>query len=139
MTKVYCGNNELAPQLKRNGGDREFGTTNQCFEKGYAKAMNQEIKDMPEFIKHWSAKYKPHIVQQIYYGSNKMPPHGYQQATLVQHMQRGYVLGCKARVTRFTTKYHNENIRNKTPHSHEVPMGTFSRNHDDRNQATSSQ
>ena len=102
--------------------------------------MNQEIKDIPEFIKQWSAKYKPHVVQHIYYGSNKMPPTGYQQATLVQHMQRGFAYGSKRRAKRehFKTKDHNENKHNNTRHSHETQRETFSQNHD-RTQATSSQ
>ena len=109
----YCGNNDLAIDLKANGGDKEFGTHSECYKKGYARGYNQQIPDLDQFIRRWSSKYKPHIVQHLYYGDGKTPD-GYQQATLSQQMQRGYGQGSISRAQKELKKGHNVNQSART-------------------------
>ena len=135
----------MALELKRNRGDREFGSPKQCFRKGYALGFNQEVKDVDQFIQKWTAEYKPYIVQHIDYGSNGSVTPGYQQATLVQHMQRGYALGSKARAERemrsrhddFTPNDHNVNTQSNTHRYHEVQKETSSQKHEHTQAASS--
>ena len=94
---IYCGNNALSPELRRNGGTREFGSHSQCTAKGYARGFNQPVPDMLAFLRHWSGKYEPHVVQRLYYGDGPDIPPGYQRATLSQAAQRGYAIGALAR------------------------------------------
>ena len=100
---IYCGNNELSPQLRANGGTREFGSHNECVKKGYARGFNQQILDLAVFLRHWNGKYKPHIAQRLYYDDGDVPA-GYQRATLAQAAQRGYALGALARAKKEQTK-----------------------------------
>ena len=97
---IYCGNNELSPKLRANGGTREFGSYNECVKKGYARGFNQPITDLAAFLKEWGGKYKPHVTQRLYYGDREDVPAGYQRATLSQAAQRGYALGALARAKR---------------------------------------
>ena len=94
---IYCGNNELSPELRANGGVREFGSHSDCVKKGFARGFNQQIPDLDEFIRRWSGKYRPHVKQRLYYGDGDDVPAGYQRATLAQAAQRGYALGSLAR------------------------------------------
>ena len=126
---MYCGNNAKDPDLKINGGSKQFGTPQLCFRKGYAKGFNQDVNNT--FLRKWSGEYQPYIVQYIYYGSNETPP-GYQKATLVQHMQRGFVIGSKARAKRamrhFTRSDHTDDKHNN---EHRYPSTeTASQNRD---------
>ncbi len=90
---IYCGNNESDLDLKANGGDKEFGTHQQCFRRGYALGINQRITNMQHFLKRWGNAYKPHIIQHLYHGDADNIPPGYQRATLGQALQRGFALG----------------------------------------------
>ena len=94
---IYCGNNELSPELRANGGARDFGSYSECIKKGYARGFNQQIPDLVVFLRRWSGKYKPHVLQRLYYGDGEDAPPGYQRATLAQAAQRGYALGALAR------------------------------------------
>ena len=93
---IYCGNNLRDLGLKANGGDREIGNHKDCFRKGYALGINQEIKDMNLFLRKWGTAYKPYIIQHLSYNAEKIPP-GYQRATLAQALQRGFAIGSLAR------------------------------------------
>ena len=88
----YCGNNVYSPQLKQNSGTDIFGSSTECFRKGYGLGYNAPIGHVASFLADWGGKYKPHIVQNIYYGDGAVPP-GYQPATLAQCLSRGYALG----------------------------------------------
>jgi hypothetical protein len=97
---IYCGNNELSPQLRANGGTREFGSRSDCVKKGYARGFNEQIPDLAAFLRQWNGKYKPHVTQRLYYGDGDSVtdvPAGYQRATLPQAAQLGYALGALAR------------------------------------------
>ena len=100
---VYCGNNAYDPSLRTNGGKDVFGTHNQCYKKGYGVGYNAPVKNVAEFIAEWAGKYKPYIVQKIYYGDGAAPP-GYQRATLGQSVQRGFALGRVARARKMSRK-----------------------------------
>ncbi len=93
---IYCGNNLRDLGLKTNGGDREIGNHKDCFRKGYALGINQEIKDLNLFLRKWGTAYKPYIIQHLSYNADKIPP-GYQRATLAQALQRGFAFGSLAR------------------------------------------
>ena len=100
---VYCGNNAYHPSLRTNGGKDVFGTHKQCYEKGYGVGYNAPAKSVVEFIAEWAGRYKPYIVQKIYYGDGVVPP-GYQRATLAQSLQRGFALGRVARARKMSPK-----------------------------------
>ena len=100
---VYCGNNAYDHSLKTNGGKDVFGTHKQCFKKGYGLGYNAPVKDVADFIAEWAGRYKPYIVQKIYYGDGAVPP-GYQRATLAQSLQRGFALGRVARARKMSRK-----------------------------------
>ncbi len=100
---IFCGNNEMSPELRANGGVREFGSHSDCVKKGFARGFNQQIPDMAHFLRHWSGKYKPHVKQRLYYGDGDVPA-GYQHATLAQAAQRGYALGSLARAKKEQNK-----------------------------------
>ncbi len=112
---IYCGNNENDLVLKAHGGDREFGSHKYCLRKGYALGMNQHIPDIAKFLNKWSAPYKPHILQRLYYGDGEAPP-GYQLATLGQSVQRGFALGSIARARKERARaraWHGSNLLSK--------------------------
>ena len=88
----YCGNNVYSPQLKENGGTDIFGTSTECFRKGYGVGYNAPIGHVASFLAEWGGRYKPYISQKLYYGDAALPP-GYQPATLAQSLSRGYALG----------------------------------------------
>ena len=100
---LYCGNNSLHRSLKANGGTRIFGTNAECFKKGYGVGYNAPVKNMAEFIAEWARRYKPYIVQKIYYGDGAVPP-GYQRALLSQSLARGFGLGRVARARKMSRK-----------------------------------
>ena len=88
----YCGNNVYARDLKSNGGQESFGSSTDCFRKGFGIGYNTPIGDATRFIAEWGGPYKLYIVQSIYYGDGAIPP-GYHRATLGQSLSRGYALG----------------------------------------------
>ena len=92
---IYCGNNALHRSLKVNGGNKTFGTHDQCFKKGYGIGYNAPVGDISQFMAEWGP-YKPYIVQKLVYVSGNVPP-GYQRAILAQSLQRGFALGRVAR------------------------------------------
>ena len=89
---VFCGNNVYDARLRSNGGRDIFGTHDQCFRKGYARGVNQDIKDIHHFVQKWAGRYKAHISQKLWHSDEPVPP-GYQLATLSQTMQRGFAFG----------------------------------------------
>ena len=89
---VFCGNNVYDARLRSNGGRDIFGTHDQCFRKGYARGVNQDIKDIHHFVQKWAGRYKAHISQKLWHSDEPVPP-GYQLAILSQTMGRGYALG----------------------------------------------
>ena len=64
---IYCGNNDLALDLKAHGGAKEFGTHKDCLRKGYALGINQRIPNMDRFLRKWGNAYKAHIPQHLVY------------------------------------------------------------------------
>ena len=90
---IYCGNNEFASELRRNGGRAELGTQSACFKKGYGSGFHQKVLNVPKFVKRWGGKYQPLIKQQLWHSDTEPVPQGYQLATRSQTMQRGYALG----------------------------------------------
>ena len=100
---VYCGNNAYSGALKANGGHDLFGTHHECFKKGYARGLHQQVIDVHKFLQKWSGKYKAHINQKLWHSDDPVPP-GYQSATLSQTMQRGYALGSIALAKQFSRK-----------------------------------
>ena len=100
--KIHCGNTQLSPRLKRNGGDEVFGTHTECLRKGYGIALHTAIQDRARFVAEYGGAYKPYITQELSYGDVSQP--GAQQATLAQALARGYGLGCVARARRIKTK-----------------------------------
>ena len=88
----YCGNNIYARDLKSNGGQESFGSSTDCFRKGFGIGYNAPVDDVASVIAEWAGPYKPYIVQSLYYGDGGAPP-GYQRATLGQSLSRGYALG----------------------------------------------
>ncbi len=91
MTNLYCGNNALSPQLAAQGGRQQLGTPTQCFRKGYAAALHQDISDLDAFLATWTGPYRPHVAQRLYYGDSQVAPPGYDsRATLPQALQRGF-------------------------------------------------
>ena len=82
---IYCGNNL-----------RDLGNHKDCFRKGYALGINQEVKDMNRFLRKWGTAYKPYIIQHLSYSDEGIPP-GYQRATLAEALQRGFAIGSLAR------------------------------------------
>ena len=88
----YCGNNVYSPQLKEKGGTDIFGTSTECFRKGYGLGYNAPIGHVASFLAEWGGRYKPDINQKFYYGDGLVPP-GHQLATIGQSLSRGYALG----------------------------------------------
>ena len=81
-----------SPQLKQNGGTDIFGTSTECFRKGYGLGYNAPMGHVASFLAEWGGRYKPYINQKLYYGDGALPPR-YQPATLAQSLSRGYALG----------------------------------------------
>jgi hypothetical protein len=101
---VYCGNSGLHRSLKVNGGNKTFGTHDQCFKKGYGIGFNAPINNIMKFIAEWAGPYKPYIVQKLIHGSGKVPP-GYQRALLSQALARGFGVGRAARAKKMSRTY----------------------------------
>jgi len=103
--QYYCGNNELDPRVLSSHS--VFGTSSECFKKGYGLGLNQHIQDEREFVQKWGGEYKPHVKQKLYYGDAKQIPQGYDaRETLNQSMGRGFALGSvsKAKKLRSASK-----------------------------------
>ena len=90
---IYCGNNEFASELRRNGGRAELGTHSACFKKGYGTGFHPKVLNVPKFVKRWGGKYQPLIKQQLWHSDTEPVPQGYQLATRSQTMQRGFAFG----------------------------------------------
>ena len=111
---VFCGNNVYDARLRSNGGRDIFGTHDQCFRKGYARGVNQDIKDIHHFVQKWAGRYKAHISQKLWHSDEPVPP-GYQLATLSQTMGRGFALGSIALAQKLKQESKSAHTRSKKP------------------------
>ena len=113
------GTNVYDPTLKRNGGSVKFGSHAECYRKGFARGVNQTVKDIPRFVQKWSGRYKAHISQKLWHSDEPAPP-GYQLATLSQTMGRGYALGSIALAKKLKQKSKSARVPAKKP---TLPIG----------------
>ena len=120
---IYCGNNAMHRSLKRNGGLLTFGTYDQCFEKGYGAGYNAPTNNIAEFIAKWAGRYKPYIVQKLYYGDGAVPA-GYQRATLAQSLQRGFAFGRIAKARKLSHKSGAKSTA-QSKHKPKLPLKAF--------------
>ena len=118
----YCGNNIYARDLKSNGGQESFGSSTDCFRKGFGIGYNTPIGDATRFIAEWGGPYKPYIVQSLYYGDGAVPG-GHERATLGQSLSRGYALGRSAKAKALMRKIPAH------PPKEQAPGGTLVRSH----------
>jgi len=86
MSKIYCGNNALSPELKKKGV--KLGNRYRCLQKGVGRGIHQPYDPL------YKGAYRPIDSRKMYCGNSKSLPDDYDLfGNLPQCLQKGVGIG----------------------------------------------